>query len=93
MNKIENQSELKKTNNKMLEQAGLAQCIFVIVQSVAFPELGMVGAILAAQCALMPWSVPIAKEEPVTAVAMSISSVVITPFFSMFCMAVINAFL
>ncbi|MFC6674046.1 hypothetical protein [Marinobacterium aestuariivivens] len=75
-------------DNSKLMQAGFAQCVFILLQSVAFPELGTLGAIVAAQCALMPWAIPLVRKVPAMAVAMSLTSMVLTPAFSLLCQQV-----
>lgn len=72
--------------DKLLMQVGLAQPVFIFLQSLFFPELGILGAMIAAQCALMPWLVPMAKKAPSMAAAMSMSSAILTPIFSLMCL-------
>src|SRR5690554_4588596 len=72
--------------DKLLMQVGLAQPVFIFLQSLFFPALGILGAMIAAQCALMPWLVPMAKKAPSMAVAMSMSSAILTPIFSLMCL-------
>jgi hypothetical protein len=68
-----------------LMQAGYAQCAFIVFQSVAFPELGVLGALVAAQCALMPWILPIVRTAPAAAIALSLTSALLSPVFSLLC--------
>lgn len=85
MNKTET-VQLGQIGDAKLMQAGFAQGAFIALQTLAFPELGVAGGIIAGQCALMPWLVPAARKEPAMAVAMSLTSAVLSPVFSVLCL-------
>lgn len=86
MTKTTETVQSEQIDDTKLMQAGFAQCAFVGLQSAIFPELGVLGAIVAAQCALMPWLVPVAKKAPAMAAAMAITSAALTPVFSVVCL-------
>lgn len=90
MNKTAKTVPSEQIDSAKLMQAGFAQCAFIALQTMAFPELGVVGGIVAAQCAIMPWAVPIFKKAPAMAVAMSLTSAVMSPIFSLICMKLIE---
>ena len=77
-------------SNKPLNQAGYAQCLFILIQSVLFPELGAGGAMIAAFCAMMPWMVMYAKKMPARVFGMVMASLLLTPFYSMLCLFVLK---
>jgi|SRR5690554_409093 hypothetical protein len=72
-------------SDKSLIAAGFAQAVFIYLQTMTFPELGYLGAIVAAQCALMPWAIPLARTAPTKALAMVIASALLSPAFSFVC--------
>lgn len=80
-----NNVQSEHISDKALRQAGLAQCAFIAIQALIFPELSYVGSIIAAQCALLPWLLPIFRKGVTTAVAMSITSIIISPIFLLVC--------
>ena len=86
MNKTAETVQSGQIDDAKLMQAGFAQCAFIALQTLAFPDLGVAGGIVAAQCALMPWLVPVARKAPVMAVAMSLTSAVLSPVFSVLCL-------
>jgi hypothetical protein len=81
-----NNDKSESRYDKQLMQAGFAQCAFILIQSVLFPELGFLGCIIAAQCALFPWLFPIFRQSIPTAIAMSLTSIVISPIFLLVCL-------
>ncbi|WP_299081854.1 hypothetical protein [uncultured Paraglaciecola sp.] len=81
-----NNVQSEHISDSKLMQAGFAQCVFIAIQTLVFPELGFLGCIIAAQCALFPWLLPICRQAVVTAVAMSLTSIVISPLFYLVCL-------
>lgn len=90
MNKTVEAVQVEQIDNAKMMQAGFTQCAFIALQALAFPELGVAGGVIAAQCALMPWLVPVARKAPSMAVAMSLTSAVISPAFSVLCLNAID---
>ncbi|WP_192903143.1 hypothetical protein [Photorhabdus khanii] len=66
MEKIKNVDAVEFTveDKKAMTHAAYAQCIFILAQVLAFPTLGMSGAMVAALCGIMPWLTKFAKEAP-----------------------------
>lgn len=86
-------TQTPELSNKILEQveqAAYAQGLFIFIQSVLFPELGTGGAIFAALCAMMPWIVMYAKKMPILVFSMVVTSLLLTPLFSMLCLFILE---
>lgn len=50
-------------SDRMAIQASLAICAFVLIQTLAFPNLGIYGAVVAGQCAAMPWFLRVVRSS------------------------------
>lgn len=83
-------AEMTATDTKMLHQVGFAQCAFIAGQAVMLPELGGLGAVLAASCAAMPWLVPTFKRRPELAVSMVVSTLALSPVFGWLCATLVE---
>jgi hypothetical protein len=56
--------EFTAADKKAMTHAAYAQCFFILAQVMAFPSLGVAGAMVAALCGMMPWLTKFAKEAP-----------------------------
>lgn len=79
------QKSVNSFDDKSLIAAGCAQAVFIYLQTLVFPELGYLGAIVVAQCALMPWAIAMARKAPTKALALTIASGLLSPAFSFVC--------
>jgi hypothetical protein len=86
---IESMPESVIQKNHLLN-AGYAQCVFIFLQALIFPDAGVLGGVIAAQCALMPWLIPILKKAPVVALSMVVSSALLSPLYSWLCLSLLS---
>jgi hypothetical protein len=66
--------EFTAADKKAMTHAAYAQCFFILAQVMAFPSLGVAGAMVAALCGMMPWLTKFAKEAPSKAFGMVMAS-------------------
>ncbi len=78
-------------DKKAMTHAAYAQCFFVLAQAIAFPSLGMAGAMVAAMCGMMPWLTKFAKEAPSKAFGMVMASLGLAPVYGKLCELVVSA--
>ena len=83
--------EFTAADKKAMTHAAYAQCFFVLAQAIAFPSLGMAGAMVAAMCGMMPWLTKFAKEAPSKAFGMVMASLGLAPVYGKLCELVVSA--
>ncbi|MBW3762763.1 hypothetical protein GL272_20050 [Aeromonas veronii] len=86
-------AEFTVEDQKAMSHAAYAQCIFILAQVLMFPSLGVIGAILAAGCGMMPWLPHFAKSAPSKAFGMVLASVCLAPIYAKFCTFILTAVL
>ncbi|WP_197056385.1 MULTISPECIES: hypothetical protein [Xenorhabdus] len=83
--------EFTAADKKVMTNAAYTQCFFILAQALAFPSLGVVGAMVAALCGMMPWLTHFAKEAPSKAFGMVMASLCLVPIYGKLCEFVIHA--
>ncbi|MGA5750170.1 hypothetical protein ACPB0R_22565 [Escherichia coli] len=78
-------------DKKAMTHAAYAQCFFILAQVMAFPSLGVAGAMVAALCGMMPWLTKFAKEAPSKAFGMVMASLCLAPVYGKLCELVVHA--
>lgn len=83
--------EFTAADKKAMTHAAYAQCFFILAQVMAFPSLGVAGAMVAALCGMMPWLTKFAKEAPSKAFGMVMASLCLAPVYGKLCELVVHA--
>ncbi|EFP0183676.1 hypothetical protein HLX14_004157 [Escherichia coli] len=73
-----------------MRHAGYAQCVFILAQSLIFPNLGSIGALIAALCGMMPWVIRTAKQDQLQAFCMVVASLCLATAYGKLCEVIIS---